>query len=202
MTTAILRKTLALVAGGALAASAIGCSSTVREGRSPAYLIIDSLEAAPGADSTSFTNDLASDVQTTGSALQDPGQVTFTLGLKDVGTPGNSTSPTTNNFITLTRYHVSFRRADGRNTPGIDVPYAFDGAFTGTVNDSTQTFTFVLVRIQAKLESPLVNLIGRGGAQAILTIADVTFYGKDQTGNDVAVTGSLTVNFADWADPQ
>lgn len=202
MTTAIFRKTLALVAGGALAASAMGCSSTVREGRSPAYLIIDSLEAASGADSTSFTNDLASDVQTKGSALQDPGQVTFTLGLKDVGTSGNTTSPTTNNFITLNRYHVSFRRADGRNTPGVDVPYAFDGAFTGTVNDSTQTFTFVLVRVQAKLESPLVNLIGRGGAQAILTIADVTFYGKDQTGNDVAVAGSMTVNFADWADPQ
>jgi hypothetical protein len=35
----------------------------------------------------------------------------------------------------------------------------------------------------------------------ISTIADVTFYGKDETGTDVSVTGSISVNFADWADP-
>ena len=38
-----------------------------------------------------------------------------------------------NNEITITRYHVSYRRADGRNTQGVDVPYAFDGAATATV---------------------------------------------------------------------
>ena len=44
-------------------------------------------------------------------------------------------------------------------------------------------------------------MAGGGGAIAIMTIADVTFYGRDQAGNDVSVTGSITVNFADWADP-
>jgi hypothetical protein len=44
--------------------------------------------------------------------------------------------------------------------------------------------------------------VGQGGAFAISTIADVTFYGTDQTGNDVSVTGSISVNFADWGDPQ
>ena len=29
--------------------------------------------------------------------------------------------------VTLTRYRVDFRRTDGRNTPGVDVPYGFDG---------------------------------------------------------------------------
>ena len=57
----------------------------------------------------------------------------------------------------------------------------------------------MLVRVQAKLESPLINLVHLGGSVAISTIADVTFYGKDQTGADVAVTGSISVNFADWA---
>ena len=38
------------------------------------------------------------------------------------------TRPTTPiNAITLTRYRVDFRRTDGRNTPGVDVPYGFDG---------------------------------------------------------------------------
>ena len=35
----------------------------------------------------------------------------------------------------------------------------------------------------------------------ISTLADVTFYGQDQTGRAVSVTGTIGVNFADWADP-
>jgi hypothetical protein len=45
-----------------------------------------------------------------------------------------------------------------------------------------------------------VTLRGGNGALVISTIADVTFFGKDQTGRDVTVTGSISVNFADWAD--
>jgi hypothetical protein len=57
------------------------------------------------------------------------------------------------------------------------------------------------VRAQAKLEAPLKALRNGGGAIAISTIADVTFYGTDQNGNTVSVTGSISVNFADWGDP-
>jgi hypothetical protein len=41
---------------------------------------------------------------------------------------------------------------------------------------------------------------GGGGAFLISTIAKVTFYGKDQTGNTVSITGQISVNFADWGD--
>ena len=34
------------------------------------------------------------------------------------------------NAVTLTRYHVDYRRTDGRNTPGVDVPYSFDGGLS------------------------------------------------------------------------
>ena len=61
---------------------------------------------------------------------------------------------------------------------------------------------FALVRAQAKVEAPLKSLAAGGGSALISTIADVTFYGKDQTGNDVTVTGSISVNFADWGDPE
>ena len=179
-----------------------GCSETVREGQSPAYLVINQLEAAPGADDSEFQNKLASDVVTNGTVFEDAGRVSFTLALKNIGSPGQSTSPTINNFITVTRYHVEFRRTDGRNTPGVDVPYAFDGAGTVTVTETGGSMVFALVRAQAKVEAPLKNLAGGGGAALISTIADVTFYGKDQTGNDVSVTGSISVNFADWGDPE
>ena len=195
MTTAILRRTIVFTAAGLALASA-GCSDTVREGRSPSYLIIDKIEATQGTDTT-LTGQLSSDVLTKGTVYEDRGFATMSLGLKNV-----SSTPTQTNAITVTRYHVDYRRADGRNTPGVDVPYGFDGATTGTISESDATLTFVLVRVQAKLESPLVNLAGLGGAVAIATLADVTFYGKDQAGNDVKVTGSINVTFADFSDPQ
>ena len=34
----------------------------------------------------------------------------------------------------------------------------------------------------------------------ISTIAEVTFFGRDQTGHEVSVTGRITVNFGNFAD--
>jgi hypothetical protein len=198
MFTTTIRRIAALAVAPVLALGALGCSETARTGRSPAYLIVDGMEAAQGNNDTQFSGELSSDVITKGTVYEDLGQANFTLGLKDV-TAGVIT---TNNFITITRYHVTYRRTDGRNTPGVDVPYGFDGGGTATVTDTGGTLVFVLVRPQAKKEPPLANLVGLGGSQLISTIADVTFYGKDQAGNDVQVTGSISVNFADWGDPQ
>jgi hypothetical protein len=98
---------------------------------------------------------------------------------------------------------VVFRRSDGRNTQGVDVPYAFDGGLTFTVPSAgTASGTFAMVRIQAKGEPPLRNMANNGGAQIISTVAEITFYGKDQAGNDVVATGTMSVNFGDFGDPQ
>ncbi|BCS33855.1 hypothetical protein TBR22_A30830 [Luteitalea sp. TBR-22] len=194
------RTTRAAALGLLLAATALagGCSSTVTTGQGSSYLVIQRLEGASGAESGTYTSVLRSDVLTKGSIFEDNGRVTMSLAMKDV-----ATGPTTNNLITLNRYRVEFRRTDGRNTPGEDVPYAFEGAITGTIGESASSIGFSLVRAQAKLEKPLVTLVGiRGGALIISTIADVTFFGKDQTGRDATVTGSISVNFADWADPE
>jgi hypothetical protein len=201
MTTATIRQTVGLGLLASVLAAAAGCSDTVREGRSPAYLIVQSLEAAPGAEDDAFSSQLQSDVATKGAVFEDVGRVTFRLGLRDIGPAGSPTSPTLNNFITVDRYVVSFRRTDGRNTPGVDVPYGFEGAGTVTVGAADVAMSFVLVRAQAKLEPPLRNLVGGGQSGGIGTIADVIFYGRDQTGNDVSVAGSISVQFADWADP-
>ncbi len=88
------------------------------------------------------------------TVFSDSGRVTFRLGLKDPGPSGSPNQPTQNQAITVDRYHVRFIRADGRNTPGVDVPYGFDGAFTATVSADT-TVTFELVRHVAKGEAPL-----------------------------------------------
>lgn len=177
-----------------------GCSSTVRTGQASSYLVLQRLEGSSGADNgAQFQSVLRSDVLTKGGIFEDNGRVTLSLAMKDVTNP---TGPTANNLITLNRYRIEYRRTDGRNTPGEEVPYAFEGAMALTVGDQAASAVFTLVRAQAKLEKPLVTLVGtNGGALIISTIADVTFFGKDQTGRDVTVTGSMSINFSDWADP-
>ena len=197
MTTAFTRRALAL---GLLAAAmtVASCSSTVREGRSPSYLILINLEAASGAEPDELSNTLQSDVVTEGGVFEDPGVATMRVQLKDI----TSGAVNETNFVTLNRYRVVFRRTDGRNAPGVDVPYAFEGASTASITGTSVPVSFVLVRAQAKLEPPLMSLRAGGQSGGISTIADVTFFGKDQTGNDVSVMGSISVNFADWADPE
>ena len=189
------RAAQAIVAVAALAAAA--CGDKVLQGKGSSYLVIDQLTAASGAKAETFSSVLQSDVLTEGGVLEDLGKVTLHIAMKDVSL---GTEPTANNLITVNRYRVDFVRSDGRNTQGVDVPYSVDGAVTGTVTASQTSLVFSIVPVQRKLEAPLRALRYQGGAVAIMTIANVTFYGFDQAGNAVAVTGSISVNFADWAD--
>lgn len=199
-----------IVAASALLTSA--CGEVARTGRSPGFLQIIRLDAASGAEPEKFGNTLFSDVLTivkdedenkVPTIFADLGRVEFRVQLKDPGLAGAPTTASPLNAITLSQYHVVFKRSDGRNTQGVDVPYAFDGAMTFTVPAAgTASGTFAVVRHQAKEEPPLRNMAFNGGAQLISTIADITFYGKDQAGHDVIATGTLSVNFGDFGDPK
>ncbi|MGD9903840.1 MAG: hypothetical protein AB7U83_10240 [Vicinamibacterales bacterium] len=210
-----LTKKAGLVAVLAAALGAAACGDVARTGRSPGYLILDRLEGANGAEPDQFSTFVPSDVITlvrqtidgrevrVPTAFVDPGRVTLRVGLKNPGPSVSPTSPGPLNAITITRYRVVYKRTDGRNTQGVDVPYAFDGGMSLTVpEDQPAVGFFELVRIIAKNENPLVRLISRGGVDQFAAIADVTFYGRDQAGNDVSVTGSISITFADWGDPE
>ena len=200
----------------AIVSSAVGLASCASEltrtGASPAFIIVESVVAASGAEPDEFGAPLYSDVVTlveqetasgpvrVPSIFSDVGQARVRVSMKN---PTNPTAPTSINSITINRYRVEFRRSDGRNTPGVDVPHGFDGATTFTVAaDAVGTFSFEVVRHQAKQEPPLRNLAYNGGSQIISTIAEITFYGRDQAGNEVSATGTLSVNFGDFGDPQ
>ena len=139
------------------ATAAGSCNTLVTEGRSASLLVIDQLRASPGADPTALGNNLQSDVQTFGGVFEDEGQVNARLALKNPGTVTNPTAPTPSNWITVTRYRVTYVRADGRNIPGVDVPYPFDGAVTFTAREigTPVSASFTIVRVQSKLEPPL-----------------------------------------------
>jgi hypothetical protein len=210
MSTRTILSTVGRLAGAAACViSLASCGGEIlRTGRAPMMLVITSMEGTPGKGSAgSF---LLSDVQilvdqtvngvTTkvGSVINDSATATIQSIAKSQN-PDTLTSDL--NTITLTRYHVDFRRTDGRNTPGVDVPYGFDGGLGVSIGpNSSQQVAFEIVRHQSKLEPPLKNLAGGGGLAFISTIAEVTFYGHDQNGNEVSVTGRIDVQFGDFAD--
>jgi hypothetical protein len=186
-----------------LTALTASCGDVTREGTGSSYLVIQSFEAASGAEPGSFSGTLNSDVVTivddVPGIFNDVARVNFALVMKDPGSTNGPSAPTSANWITLNRYHVQYIRADGRNTPGVDVPSGFDGAITGTVSDQNLSIAFELVRHIAKEQAPLAALARN--PTIITTICEVTFYGRDQTGRDVSVKASLMVNFGNFGDP-
>jgi hypothetical protein len=184
----------------ALVAVSVSCGDAVRQGSSPVYLVIDALKSG---DSNFLHSDVVQMVtspapcSTTApcpTVFSDSGSVTLRSLQKNV----TATSPSTNSEVTINRYHVSYRRADGHNTPGVDVPYGFDGALTGTTSGGSLILNFELVRNVAKMESPLADLMTNPAV--ITTIADVTFFGRDMVGNDVSVSGSIQIDFGNFGD--
>jgi hypothetical protein len=69
--------------------------------------------------------------------------------------------------------------------------------FVGSTGQEVQT-DITLVRQQAKLEPPLKNLAGTGGAILIHTLATVDFYGTDVAGRAIHVQGFININFGDF----
>ena len=191
-----------------------GCTKAQLQGQSSVVPVLDQLSGASGATPAAFAGYLASDVLTyvktqvegaqvcSPTIFQDSGRATFHLSLKDPGTIDIPTYPSPANTITFTSYHVNYRRTDGRNTPGVDVPYPFDGGMQAAIVGGNVTIgQITLVRVQSKEEPPLRALINGGGARTISTIGEITFYGTDQAGRAIVVTGYINIDFSDWGDP-
>jgi hypothetical protein len=180
----------------ALVATNVSCGKVARAGRGPSFLVI----------SSTLTSDVITNVITPipctalapcPTVFGDSGQATMHVVMKDSGS-AVPTTPTALQDITITRYRVEYTRADGRNTPGVDVPQPFDGALVVTITPGGATFGFSLVRVQGKSEPPLVLL--RNGGNTITQFAKVTFYGSDQTGADVSITGTIQIEFGNFGD--
>ena len=123
------------------------------------------MEGASGAAARApvLTNAMPSDVITfikstnSFSMFNDLGRVTMTRRDARRHQPERADRRTTRSRSTAIA--CVYRRSDGRNTPGVDVPYAFDGAVTFTVPPGDDVaIPFELVRIQAKFEAPLAQL--------------------------------------------
>ncbi len=174
------------------------CNPVEDDSRSASLLIIESIQ---GKDSQGGSADfLQSDVLLDdGSVRADSVNTTLRATTVDPA-PLLGTSPYNN--ITVTRYLVSFTRTDGRNTPGQDVPYPFEGSLNAVVNmgGAATRVSLLLVREVAKLEPPLIQLADVGAEVVLACTAKIELYGHDLTNRSVKATGYLTVYFANFAD--
>jgi hypothetical protein len=122
--------------------------------------------------------------------------------------------------VRLESYQVRYLRSDGRNVEGLDVPNRVTGSLNSVVipspsgSDVNEVDLVVnIVRHQAKLESPLRNLVGVflsptrsiifASEGVITTSAEITIFGRQvTTGEVLRATGRLQVTFADFADEE
>jgi len=172
------------------------CNPIEDDSNSSSLLIIESIlgQNAEGEEA----NFLQSDVLKADSVFADTAMASVRAATLD---PVPRLGSSQYNDIMVTRYTVSYSRTDGKNTPGIDVPYPFEGSLSvlAKVGSST-SFNFIVVREVAKLEPPLVHL-ATGRAEGVLTCtAKIDFYGHDLTNKKVKATGYLTIHFANYVD--
>jgi hypothetical protein len=175
----------------------VSCNPVEDDSESASMLVVDNLLGKDAAGKNS--NFLQSDVLlSNGSIVADVATATLRAVTLDPD-PLLGTSPY--NDIVITRYLVSYTRTDGRNVPGADVPYPFEGSLSTVVKaGSTSTISFVIVREVAKMEPPLDRLVDIGAEQVLTCTAKVEFYGHDNVNKTVKATGYLTIYFANYAD--
>ena len=158
---------------------------TVREGSGTSFLIIDRLEFAPGNDRTQFVGDaalgrrnVADEVRTStisrGRRSRSGSRIP---GRRRPETPRRRTSSSPSTAIT-----------SGSSVPTAGTPRASTCPMGSTAPSprpsaaARRRALFVVVRHDAKREAPLAVL---GTNRLILTIiAEITFYGRDQTGHE------------------
>jgi len=104
--------------------------------------------------------------------------------------------------VVIERYDVRYFRSDGRSTEGVDVPFRITGNVAQEIQASNSAvLRLEIVRRQAKLEPPLRNLAGGGGAQIVTMFAEVTLHARSTIQQSLnTATARVQIDFADFVD--
>ena len=196
MTRTIFKK---FTARGVMLAAAVamaGCSAGYTTGNSSSVLLI-----IAGINKGDV---LKSDVLTDDGVFNDQVEVAIAVRFKN---PNVETIPSIPNAVIIDRYEVSYRRSDGRGVEGQDVPFRISGNTTAAFDvksSGTDPLILEVVRLQAKLEPPLRNLVsvtsnaGGGGGLVVTMFADITLHGHTISGQAVQANGTLQIDFANF----
>jgi hypothetical protein len=175
------------------------CNALENKTESASLLIVEDVLGQDSAGTSA--NYLQSDVRkTSGTITADSATVSLRSQTLD---PTPMLGTTQYNDIMVDRYTVSYTRTDGRNTPGVDVPYPFEGSLSTLVRiGATTTIAVVVVREVAKMEPPLIRLVDIGAEQVLEVTAKLEFYGHDLANHNVKAVGYLSIFFANYADSE
>jgi len=189
------------------------CTRVEDNTRSGSLLLIESVVGHIGSESGVESSPLLSDTCDNANDLpQDPqlctvtndnASITFANQFLQIGPGGTGTGASFLNDIIVNRYRVDYFRPNGRNTPGVDVPYGIDGTMNVRVNSGvTSDGAIVIVRHEAKKEPPLSEL-DNGSSEGVITAnAEIKCYGQDLAGRTVSATGYLEIHFANYGEEQ
>jgi len=177
-----------------------GCSAVENDSTSGTMLQIVSL-TGNDLDGNEGSTTVFSDVYTADSIINDNGVADIRALPLDPLLDAKQVTPYMD--VLIDQIDVEFKRTDGRNVEGVDVPYRFTQPISmlAPINKETK-MPFVLIRHVAKLEAPLLALrevISQG--VVLQLVAKVTIHGKDTGGHRVApVTGYISVWCSNFAD--
>jgi hypothetical protein len=137
---------------------------------------------------------LQSDVLYQGSGTDDTVSVKFKSEFRaPTDDPTAPNGPSVFDTIVFYSYHVAHQRSDGGPTPA-----SFTAGMTLTLAPNSEVdIEIVLVRAFDKHRSPLQELRDDG---EIFTTSTITFYGTDGNGNDIAVSCSIAISYANFPD--
>jgi hypothetical protein len=177
-----------------------GCVAKENDSTSGSFLVINSL-TGNDLEGNEGSTTVFSDVDVAGSIFNDNGVAEVTALIYD---PMQDADLSYYQNVVVDQIDVEFRRTDGRNVEGVDVPYRFTQPMNWLVAvDSTEEIPFMLIRHVAKMEAPLLALREVPSQEVVLQlVAKVTVYGKDLGGHRLApVSGYLSVWCSNFADP-
>lgn len=196
--------TLAVLLAGLLIGTG-GCANTNNrdeDTRGASLLVLDIITADASDENDEgdafIFSDVCDDDDTPGfcSIINDNGIATFRNLLVSPTNEGSYYQD-----ISLYRYHVGYTRSDGQNIEGVDVPFGFDSVMSATIElNEVVDIGFLIVRHAAKVERPLVDLVGLGDEFILSTNTRVDFYGRDFAGNEHQVHGWVDIEFGDYGE--
>jgi len=175
----------------------ISCNKIENDTRSNSILIIKSIKAINWEEEEAdvLFSDVIVEKEDSIYVQSDLAVVELTAELMN---PSPGLESSVYNNIMIDRYIVHFERSDGKNTPGVDVPYPIEGNLSVLVEVGTSVkVSFVVVTINAKREPPLINLVN-GNEPEIKATAVIELYGHDLANNKVKATGYLQVFFNNY----
>lgn len=196
----MLRRIGLTVAFVAVALVGVGCNKASDDNSTASLLTLTQITAKgpDGNVGTVLASDVVTIVGDQVTFIEDQGSVT----VRNIPINPDQGSATPWQDVRFTRVRLNYTRAEGRNTPGVDVPMPFEMALNVTVQiNSVVEFPILLVLARAKQVRPLVELWdGAIGENQILATANIELFGADLSGHPVYLNGTIAVHFANWAD--